>query len=77
MRKAFELWEEVTPLRFIQKRSFEQVEIDIKFAGGNHGDGFAFDGRGSVLAHAFYPKYGGNTHFDEAEVWTVDTNEGK
>jgi matrix metalloproteinase-14 (membrane-inserted) len=29
-----------------------------------------------VLAHAYFPQYGGDAHFDDDEQWTVDSNEG-
>ncbi|NOQ75154.1 MAG: matrixin family metalloprotease [Crocinitomix sp.] len=45
--------------------------IDISWASGDHGDGNAFDGPSGTLAHAYYPQYGGEMHFDEAETWTT------
>ena len=34
-----------------------------------------FINTGQVLAHAFYPE-NGETHFDESETWTQNTDEG-
>ena len=28
------------------------------------------------MAHAFFPAYGGDVHFDDEENWTVDTFQG-
>lgn len=72
----FQLWSDVTPLEFREKPS-GQANIDIRFEVGHHGDGYAFDGRGGTLAHAFFPQYGGAAHFDDAEVWTIIGSCGK
>lgn len=68
MAKAFHMWSEASDLSF--DRTFSQAEADINldFFYGKHGNDEAFDGRGGVLAHAFYPRFGGDVHFDSAEV---------
>ena len=58
------------------------VDVDILFAEGGHGDEFPFDGKGRSLAHTFFRnnpdrEKGGDQHYDEAEMWTHLTTEGK
>ena len=64
---AFARWEAVAGLRFTQVNS--SGDIAIGFYQGTHGDGYPFDGAGTVLAHAFYPS-NGDAHFDDAETWS-------
>ncbi|XP_055380264.1 matrix metalloproteinase-2 isoform X2 [Condylostylus longicornis] len=73
--KAFGVWGAYTDLTFTQKKS-GPVHIDIKFAEGEHGDGDPFDGPSGTLAHAYFPVYGGDAHFDDAEHWTIGAYSG-
>ena len=74
--EAFGLWSAVTPLSFAEVPMSSSPDIVIRFVAGNHGDGSNFDGPSGVLAHAYYPPPGGgalagDTHFDEAETWSI------
>jgi hypothetical protein len=76
--QAFGLWSAVTPLTFSEVAIGSSPDIIIRFVAGDHGDGSNFDGPSGILAHAFYPPpnggdIAGDTHFDEAEVWTIST----
>lgn len=79
VEQALALWAAYTPLRFTRVAPSGGPEFIIRFASGNHGDGFAFDGASGVLAHAFFPSVPpapvgaimGDAHFDDAETWTV------
>ncbi|XP_058053463.1 matrix metalloproteinase-14 isoform X1 [Anopheles bellator] len=73
--KAFSVWTEHTDLKFTPKKS-GAVHIDIRFEENEHGDGDPFDGPGGTLAHAYFPVYGGDAHFDDAEQWTIDKPRG-
>jgi len=69
-RKAFDMWQEVSGLTF-KKTKLKTADIKISFVKGSHGDGNPFNGRGGVLAHAFYPRFGGDAHFDDGEKWSI------
>jgi peptidoglycan hydrolase-like protein with peptidoglycan-binding domain len=77
IQQAFGLWAAVTPLNFTEVATNQAPDIVIRFVSGNHGDGNNFDGASGVLAHAYYPPPGGgslagDTHFDEAETWSIN-----
>ena len=89
--RAFDLWGSVSQLKFEQIRdqnsrfgSFfgvdqslnKPVDIEIKFETGYHGDSEPFDGPGYILGHAYFPQFGGSTHFDAEELWTKRSPEG-
>jgi len=75
VQKAFSLWEDASGLKFSQK-SFGNVDIEIRFESYEHGDGDRFDGPGGTLAHAFFPRYGGDVHMDDTEQWTINSYDG-
>ena len=78
--QAFGLWSAETPLSFRRVSDGTSGDIVIRFVTGDHGDGSPFDGASGVLAHAFFPSNGGSirgdTHFDDAEAWTVTVPPG-
>ncbi|XP_046637880.1 uncharacterized protein LOC124316155 isoform X3 [Daphnia pulicaria] len=73
--RAFQMWADVTDLTFVHvNNELADVDIDILFASGEHGSCPSFnDGPGGTLAHATYPIYGGDAHFDDGETWTLDS----
>lgn len=80
IKKAFQVWSDVTPLTFTERLS-GGADIYIKFATFDHGDGYPFDGVGGTLAHAFFPDpylrgLEGDAHFDDYETFTVNTDQG-
>ena len=54
--------------------------LNILFASRAHGDNYAFDGPGGLLAHTFYPSppnpepIAGDMHFDLDESWRIGTD---
>ncbi|XP_026186334.1 collagenase 3 [Mastacembelus armatus] len=74
IRTALNIWSDVTPLTF--KKLYKGIaDIMISFGSKEHGDHNPFDGPNGLLAHAYPPGQGigGDTHFDEDEHWTKDS----
>lgn len=46
VKKAFNMWQQASGLTFVRKRSWDQVDIEIRFENYYHGDEDAFDGPG-------------------------------
>uniref|UniRef100_A0A3Q4HFC8 Matrix metallopeptidase 11a n=1 Tax=Neolamprologus brichardi TaxID=32507 RepID=A0A3Q4HFC8_NEOBR len=76
-RDAAKIWSDVTPLTFTEVRN-GHADIRIDFRSLWHGDNLPFDGRGGILAHAFFPKTHrqGEIHFDADESWTLGNHMG-
>ncbi|XP_043723245.1 metalloendoproteinase 3-MMP-like [Telopea speciosissima] len=72
--KAFARWAQVSHFTFKEVAEGTTADIEIGFHRGDHGDGYAFDGQGSTLAHAFAPT-DGRFHYDADENWS--TNPGQ
>ncbi|KAM6147698.1 matrix metalloproteinase-9 [Erethizon dorsatum] len=70
--RAFAVWSAVTPLTFSRVYS-RDADIVILFGVAEHGDGYPFDGKDGLLAHAFPPGPGiqGDAHFDDEELWSL------
>ena len=75
---AFDVWSHVAQLDF-QETKFPRADILVLFARASHGDGYAFDGTGGTLAHAYFPGdgIGGDVHFDEDEQFSDRTKSGR
>ncbi|ODM91917.1 Stromelysin-1 [Orchesella cincta] len=75
INSAFEVWQKESNITFTRK-TVGKVDIEIRFESRAHGDGDAFDGEGGTLAHAYFPRFGGDAHFDDDEQWTIKSHRG-
>jgi hypothetical protein len=76
--RAFDEWSKHVQVDFVAgTKPADTRQIDIAFLARSHGDGYAFDGPGRVLAHTFFPAppnsepIAGDLHFDLEEAWAV------
>ncbi|XP_039623146.1 matrix metalloproteinase-17-like [Polypterus senegalus] len=70
---ALRVWSDPTRLDFHEVGDMGDVELQVDFVRGSHGDGFPFDGPGGAVAHAFFPsdpERAGTVHFDLDESWS-------
>lgn len=81
-KMAFDKWQKYLNIKFqqvlINASSKTTVDIDISFVREYHGDNHPFDGRGGVIAHAYYPLdnkgISGDIHLDDDEIF-IGNNE--
>jgi Matrixin/Glucodextranase, domain B len=78
MVRAFAEWQKYANLTISPGDRADAVRtIAIRFARGDHGDSYPFDGPGGTLAHTFYPAppnsepIAGDMHLDADEAWHV------
>lgn len=72
--RAFSVWSEYADFTFTPKKD-GPVHIEISFEKGYDGDGYPFH-NGGVLVHATYPTNPAYIHFNDAELWTINSAEG-
>jgi hypothetical protein len=79
--RALAAWSAVVRVQFrLVPSAGGPRNINILFAPRDHGDPYAFDGAGRVLAHTFYPAppnpepIAGDLHFDGDEPWNIGTD---
>lgn len=78
MRRALDIWAQVTSLSFRHEKYSKNTNIKIGFKRGRHqtqGPFYDFDGEGNVLAHAFFPE-NGVIHFDDDEQFVLNSDTG-
>lgn len=73
--RALRVWSDNSRLRFTERHSRSKADIVVSFERLTHGDGYPFDGPGTILGHAFFPGegMGGDAHFDADEKWVTGT----
>ncbi|XP_064459768.1 matrix metalloproteinase-2-like isoform X2 [Ornithodoros turicata] len=71
--RALRVWSDNSKLSFTELPSRSKSDIVIAFERLVHGDGYPFDGPGTILGHAFFPgpDRGGDAHFDADENWVA------
>lgn len=78
MRRALDIWAKVTKLYFRHSINDRNADIQIKFEIYRHTVSppyYDFDGKGNVLAHAFFPE-SGVVHFDDDEHFVINSDQG-
>uniref|UniRef100_A0A0K0FJW9 FI21212p1 (inferred by orthology to a D. melanogaster protein) n=1 Tax=Strongyloides venezuelensis TaxID=75913 RepID=A0A0K0FJW9_STRVS len=71
LTRAFGVWQKDTPLTFLYSKN-EPADIKVGFYKRQHGDDEEFDGPGGILGHGYFPRYGGEVHFDDDEYFSVN-----
>jgi hypothetical protein len=77
--RALDEWSRYVQLRFTYSpdaKNGTPRNLNFAFVTRDHGDPYPFDGKGGILAHAFYPTplnaepLAGDLHLDDDETWT-------
>jgi hypothetical protein len=68
-------WQTALNITFSETSNIHDALIRVSFEYRNHNDNFPFDGKGNILAHAYYPSTNkeGLIHLDIEEDWTYDS----
>ena len=67
VRAAFDSWANVSVLTFTEVNNTGAADIEIQWTTAEEG----FGAPGGTLAFAFFPSFGGDMFFDDAEPWTL------